>query len=79
MKDWETSIGELVRETYKRQGYKDVLIMIGGIDKNNDIATQVFYPFDTAGDFDIRLMTFHLMSHLFGEYNEALEDAKSEE
>ena len=79
MKPWEEQIGELVRETYKRQGYKDVMVMIGGIDTNDDIATQVFYPADTAGDFDLRLMTFHLLSHLFGEYNDELEKAKEEE
>lgn len=78
MKDWETSIGELVRETYKRQGYKDVLIMIGGINKDDDIATQIFPPGDTAGDFDIRLMTFHILNHLFSEYNEVLENLKEE-
>lgn len=72
MSDWQIEIGNLVRETYKQQGFSDVLIMIGGIDSNDDINTQVWYPAETAGDFDIRFMVFALLNHLFSEYNEAL-------
>jgi hypothetical protein len=73
MEDWQTKIGNLVRETYKQQGYEDVLIMIGGIEPvSKDICTQVFFPFDTAGDFDIRFMVFAVMNHVFSEYNEEL-------
>ena len=70
MNDWQSKIGELVRETYKREGYSDILIMIGGVAKNDDIHTQVWYPEDTAGDFDIRFMTFAILNHLFSEYND---------
>ena len=61
MNDWQTKIGELVRETYKQQGYSDVLIMIGAIDPDDNISTQVWPSFDTAGDFDIRFMVFALL------------------
>ena len=69
MQDWQSQVGELIRETYKREGYEDVLIMIGGIAPNTDVHTQVWYPADTAGDFDLRFMVFALFNHLFTEYN----------
>jgi len=78
MNDWETEIGKLVRETYRREGYSDMLIMIGGI-KNNQICTQVWYPGDTGGDFDLRFMTFALLNHLFSEYNEILNSDEAQE
>ena len=74
MENWQTKIGELVRETYKQQGYEDVLIMIGGIAPDTkDIHTQVWYPADTVGTFDIRFMVFAVLNHVFSEYNEALD------
>jgi len=72
--DWQTKIGEMVRDTYASQGYTDVLIMIGGIALDDNIHTQVFYPNDTASDFDIRFMVFAMQNHIFSEYNEIRED-----
>lgn len=70
MEDWQTKIGELVRETYKQAGHTDVLIMIGSIAPDDKIHTQVWPPYDTAKDFDIRFMVFAILNHLFTEYNE---------
>ena len=78
MQDWQTEIGNIIRETYKKAGYSDVLIMIGGIAPNDDIHTQIWYPED-HGDFDIRFMVFSLLNHLFSEYNEILNEQDNEE
>ena len=67
--NWQEEIGKLVRETYKREGFKDVLIMVGSIDPDDKINTQVWPPGDTAGDFDLRFMVFAVLNHLFYEYN----------
>lgn len=79
MQDWESEILKLVRETYAKQGCSDVLIMVGCINENDDICTQVLCPEGTEGDFDIRLMVFHMMNHVFSEYNEILQGLKEDE
>lgn len=72
MKEWQNKIGELVRETYKREGYSDVLIIVGGIAPDEEIHTQVFYPADTAGDFDFRFMVFAVLNNIFYDFNKEL-------
>jgi len=79
MKNWQTEIGNLVKETYQREGYSDVLIMIGGISKEDDIHTQIWYPGETYNDFDIRFMVFALFNHLFSEYNDIESNSKDDE
>jgi len=77
MNDWQTEIGCLVRQLYKDQGYSDVLIIIGCIDSNDDINTQIWYPYDTDGDFDIRFMVFAILDQLFQDYRDSLNEEKN--
>ena len=73
MDDWQTKIGQLVRQTYKEQGYNDILIMIGGttsIDEKEYTYTQIWYPDNTASDFDLRFMVFAILNHFFSDFNE---------
>jgi hypothetical protein len=72
--DWQTQIGALVRETYKKQGYTDITIVIGAIAPDDKIHTQIWTPADSAGDFDIRFMWFEINNHFYSEYNEALDE-----
>lgn len=74
--DWQSALSELIRETYAKQGFGDVLIMIG-CTKGENIYTQVCYPGDTATDFDLRNTVFALNNHLFSEYN-AIENDTNE-
>lgn len=70
MNNWQAEVGNVIRETYKKEGYSDILIMIGAIAPNNEIHTQIWYPADTFKEFDIRFMIFALLNHLFNEYNQ---------
>lgn len=70
MKDWQTEIGNIVRETYAREGYGDITILIGAT-KGEEIHTQCWYPGDTQTDFDFRFLFFAMMNHVFSEYNDA--------
>ena len=73
-KDWQTKIGDLVRETYRQQGFSDVVIAVGAIDQNDRINTEIWFPADTAKDFDLRLMWFAINNHMYYEYNNILDD-----
>lgn len=76
MKNWEQEIGEIVKQTYARAGYKDVTIILGAT-KGDTIHTQFWGPGnDLATDFDIRFLLFSMFNHVFSEWNDCLEEAE---